>query len=120
MTMPLDAADAGRLGDVIAYGERAIRHLGDLDLAGFVADDKTYDRAVRCLAVVGEAVFKLSKPFQAAHPSVPWPLIAAMRHRLVHDYGGVDNTTVFRVLRTDLPNLVISVRAILAQHGHTA
>ena len=43
-----------------------------------------------------------------------------MRHRLVHDYGGVDNTTVFRVLKTDLPNLVISVRAILAQHGHTA
>ena len=28
--MPLDAADAGRLGDIIAYGERAIRHLGSL------------------------------------------------------------------------------------------
>jgi uncharacterized protein with HEPN domain len=41
-----------------------------------------------------------------------------MRHRLVHDYGGVDNATVFRVLKGDLPNLIAEVRAILAQHGH--
>ncbi len=117
--MPLDPADAGRLGDIIVYGERALRHLGDLDLAKFVADDKTYDSTVRCLAIVGEAAFKLSKPFQATHPTVPWPLIAAMRHRLVHDYGGVDNTTIFRVLKTDLPLLIGNVRAILAQHGQT-
>jgi uncharacterized protein with HEPN domain len=41
-----------------------------------------------------------------------------MRHRLVHDYGGVDNTTVYRVLKGDLPSLIAAVRAILAQHGH--
>ncbi len=117
--MPLDPADAGRLADMIVYGERAIRHLGGLDQAAFVTDEKTYDSAVRCLAIVGEAVFKLSKPFQAAHPAIPWPLIAAMRHRLVHDYGGVDNTTVFRVLKSDLPTLIANVRTILAQHGHS-
>ncbi len=119
MTALLDPSDAGRLGDIIAYGERAIRHLGGFDHAAFVADEKTNDSAVRCLAIVGEAVFKLSQPFQAAHPKVPWPLIAAMRHRLVHDYGGVDNMTVFRVLKSDLPSLIVNVRAILAQHGHT-
>lgn len=119
MTASLEPADVGRLGDIIAYGERAIRHLGGMDQAAFVADEKTYDSAVRCLAVVGEAVFKLSKPCQAAHPMVPWPLIAAMRHRLVHDYGGVDHMTVFRVLNSDLPGLILNVRTILAKHGHT-
>lgn len=118
MTAPLDLVDAGRLGDIIVYGERAIRHLGGLDQVAFVADEKTYDSAVRCLAVVGEAVFKLPKPFQAAHPTIPWHLIAAMRHRLVHDYGGVDNATVYRVLKNDLPSLIVEVRAILSQHGH--
>lgn len=116
--MPPDSADLGRLADIVAYGERAIRHLGGLDLASFQADEKTYDSAIRCLAIVGEAAFKLSKPFQAAHPAIPWLLIATMRHRLVHDYGGVDLVTVHRVLMTDLPVLIRDVRTILAEHGH--
>lgn len=53
MNTPPDPADAGHLGDMIAYGERAIRHLGGRDQAAFVSDEKTYDSAVRCLAVVG-------------------------------------------------------------------
>lgn len=118
MTAPLDPADAGRLGDIIAYGERAIRHLGDLDQAAFVADDKTYDSAVRCLAVVGEAAYKMSKSLKDENPTIPWHLIATMRHRLVHDYGGVDHTTVYRVLTSDLPVLVAQIRATLVQHGH--
>ncbi len=119
MTAPLDAADAGRLGDIIAYGERALRHLGSLDKTSFEGDEKTYDSAVRCLAVVGEAVFKLSKSQQEAHPTIPWHLIAGMRHRLVHDYGGVDALTVHRVLTSDLPQLITEVRTILAKHGYT-
>lgn len=120
MTSPLDPADAGRLGDIIAYGERAIRHLGDVDQAAFVADEKTYDSAVRCLAIVGEAAYKMSKPLKDLHPTIPWHLIATMRHRLVHDYGGVDHTTVYRVLKGDLPTLMHQVRTILERYGHEA
>jgi uncharacterized protein with HEPN domain len=120
MSVLLDPADAGRLGDIIAYGERAMRHLGDLDQAAFVADEKTYDSAVRCLAIVGEAAYKMSKSLRDMHATIPWHLIATMRHRLVHDYGGVDHATVYRVLKTDLPTLVAQTRVILAQHGHSA
>jgi uncharacterized protein with HEPN domain len=117
-TAPLDPADVGRLADIVVYGERAIRHLGAFDQTEFEADEKTYDSAVRCIAVVGEAVYKLSNTFQQQQTNIPWHLIAAMRHRLVHDYGGVDNSTVYRVLKGDLPSLITVVRAILTQHGH--
>ncbi|MBA3847225.1 MAG: DUF86 domain-containing protein [Planctomycetes bacterium] len=73
---------------MVAYGERARRHLGDTNAEGFAADEKTQDGVVRCLAIVGEAAWKMSKGVKAAHPEVPWPLIAGMRHKLVHDYGG--------------------------------
>ena len=63
-TAPLDPADVGRLADIVVYGERAIRHLGEFDQTEFEADEKTYDSAVRCIAVVGEAVYKLSNIFQ--------------------------------------------------------
>lgn len=112
--MPLDPEDVGRLGDIQAYGSRAVRHLGALTQAEFVADEKTYDSVVRCLAIVGEAAWKLTKPFQQSHPEIPWTLISGMRHRLVHDYGGVDNVTVYRVATSSLPTLVKQVEAILA------
>ncbi|GDY11374.1 hypothetical protein LBMAG53_02510 [Planctomycetota bacterium] len=114
MTVLPDPADAGRLTDIVIYGERAIRHLGDMEQQAFEADEKTYDSTVRCLAVVGEAAYKLSKPFQQAHPGIPWILVAAMRHRLVHDYGSVDVTTIYRVLKSHLPKLIADVQAIIA------
>ena len=79
----------------------------------FVAHDLVYDAVVRCLSVVGEAAWKLSKEFQALHPDVPWILVATMRHRLIHDYGGIDKTIVYRSAREYLPNFVATCKGLL-------
>jgi uncharacterized protein with HEPN domain len=113
--MPLDAADHARLIDIQFYARRAIDHHGGLDLAAFAADAKTYDSVIRCLAVVGEAAWKLSKEFQTRHPGTPWILIPTMRHRLVHEYGAIDDETVYRVLTLHLPALIEQVDLII-QH----
>ena len=110
----LDPGDLGRLRDIQMYGQRAIRHLAGASVEAFVSNELAFDGVVRCLAVVGEAVWKLTKPFQAAHPSIPWTLIATMLHRLVHDYGSVDTRTVYRVVSSDLSVLLTTVDAILA------
>lgn len=52
-------------------------------------------------------------PIKRSHPQVPWPLIAGMRHRLVHDYGAVDFGTIHRVVSEHLPELLRQVRMIL-------
>jgi uncharacterized protein with HEPN domain len=116
MSLP-DPDDLGRLGDVVIYGNRALRHLGSLSMEEFALDEKTIDSVVRCLAVVGEAAWKLSKPLQQAHPAVPWHLIAGMRHRLVHDYGGVHYPTVYRVVTHDLPALIAQAESMIAEAG---
>jgi len=110
---PAEAADVGRLGDIVAYGERALRHLGAMTADEFAADEKTQDSVVRCLAVLGEAAWKMSDTLQRQHPTVPWLLVGGMRHRLVHDYGAVDLGTVYRVLREHLPVLIEQAEAIL-------
>ncbi len=50
---------------------------------------------------------------EAAHPEVPWPLIAGMRHKLAHDYGAVDLSTVYRVVAEHVPVLIRQAQAIL-------
>lgn len=111
--MSLDPADLGLLGDMLVYSKRAIRHLGTLDARAFSADEKSQDSVVRCLAIVGEAAWKMSDQVKSANPAVPWPLIAGMRHRLVHDYGAVDLNTVHRVVMEHLPLLIGQVETIL-------
>lgn len=85
-----------------------------LDHALFLADQKTVFAVCYGIQVVGEAAWKLSDPLKKAHPEIPWPLIAGMRHRLVHDYGRTDETIVFQVATMHLPKLVEQVKAILS------
>lgn len=118
--MPLDPQDAGRLRDVIAYGEKVQAMVGGLNQEGFLADAKTFFAVCYGIQVVGEAAWKLSDGLKKANASIPWPLIAGMRHRLVHDYGRTDEHVVYQVATVHLPKLVEQVRAILDQSGPEA
>ena len=41
---------------------------------------------------IGEQVYRLSPELKKDYPTVPWRQIAGLRHRLVHDYDGVNYT----------------------------
>jgi uncharacterized protein with HEPN domain len=78
-----------------------------------VADRRTFLAVSRCVEIVGEAGWKLSDNLKHAHTAIPWPLIAGMRHRLVHDYGRVDSSVVYKVIAEHLPPLIVQIKAIL-------
>ena len=84
--MPLDPHDASRLRDVVTYGEKVQSMIGGLSYEEFLADTKTVFAVSYGIQVVGEAVWKVSEELKRATTAIPWPLIAGMRHRLVHDY----------------------------------
>jgi len=56
--------------------------------------------------VIGEAARNVSPVFCADHPEVPWAEIVGMRHKVVHDYLGVDEDIVWQVVTDDLPRLL--------------
>jgi uncharacterized protein with HEPN domain len=47
-----------------------------------------------------------------AHPDVPWRLIVATRNRLIHGYLGIDNDTLWSIVRDDLPALLEQLREL--------
>jgi len=113
--MVLDPEDAGRLRDVITFGEKVQSMVAGLSQEAFLADTKTFFAVCYGIQVVGEAAWKISDSLKKAHTAIPWPLISGMRHRLVHDYGRTDETVIYRVATNHLPQLIEQVRQILIQ-----
>lgn len=50
--------------------------------------------------IVGEAGRQVSREFSDRHPEIPWADIIGMRHKVVHDYLGVDEDTAATIQRS--------------------
>ena len=101
--MPRDDA---HVLDILKAARLAIEFKGSADKAAFLADAKTQSAVLHQLLVIGEAVKRLSPEFRAAHPEVPWRLIAGARDKLIHFYEGVDLEEVWKMVTSDLPGLI--------------
>ena len=62
---------------------------------------------------IGEQIYQLSAEFKQAHPEQPWNMVAGLRHRLVHDYEGVNWSIIVDVLFEDMGPFLQSLREIL-------
>ncbi len=97
------------IDDMIAFAERVIAYTEGLDQQRFVASGLNYDATVRNLELIGEAATHVPEAVRAAHPQVPWRLVIATRNRLTHGYLGVDNDTLWSIVVSDVPALLLSL-----------
>ena len=63
---------------------------------------------------IGEQVYQLSNELKQAHPEQPWNMVAGLRHRLVHDYDGINWSIIVEVLFQDMDPFVEGVKEILS------
>lgn len=91
--------------------EKIERYVSGLDHDAFVKDEKTVDSVVRNLEIIGEAANRLPADFKAKHRRIEWHKIVGLRHRIVHDYFGIDLEIIWEITQKDLPEL----KAKLAQ-----
>ncbi len=74
-----------------------------MDHDAFLDDDKTIDAVIGNLTVIGGAANRLPPDFKDRYPDIPWHRIVGLRHRVVHDYIGVDLELVWKIVEDDLP-----------------
>ncbi|MBK5291494.1 MAG: DUF86 domain-containing protein [Acidobacteriia bacterium] len=77
-------------------------------------DDRLLSACCYQIAVIGEAVKRLSLITRSKHPEIQWKDIAGMRDRLIHNYDSVDSDELWKTATGDVPALLEQVRAILA------
>jgi uncharacterized protein with HEPN domain len=67
------------------------------------------------IEIVGEAANRVPQETRATLPSVAWPQIINMRHRLVHGYDTIDFGIVWDTVQEDLPRLAAALERILSE-----
>ena len=100
------------IDDMISFAEKVITYTDGLDQERFVASGLHYDATVRNLELIGEAATHVPDAVRAAHPQVPWRLVIATRNRLIHGYLGIDNDTLWSIVVSDVPALLVSLRGL--------
>ncbi|MBR0196987.1 MAG: DUF86 domain-containing protein [Kiritimatiellae bacterium] len=80
--------------------------------------DDTLTRAIVLdFIVLGEAANNVSEKYCSLHPEIPWADIAGIRHKLVHDYSGIDFGILWDSMTKDVPALLPLVRRLVAELG---
>ena len=62
---------------------------------------------------IGEQVFQLSADFKEAHPEIAWNVVSGLRHRLVHDYEGINWSIIVEVVFDEMKDFVNSVTDLI-------
>ena len=64
---------------------------------------------------IGEQVYQLSPEFKKSHPEIMWNVVSGLRHRLVHDYEGINWSLIADVIFSDMDSFIEQVEAILSE-----
>ncbi|HEY3383914.1 MAG TPA: DUF86 domain-containing protein [Vicinamibacterales bacterium] len=102
------------VGHMLDMARKAVGKSAGLSHDAFDADENLRLALIHPVQVIGEAGCRVSPEFSAQHPEIPWQEIVGMRHKVVHDYLGVDEDIVWQVVTEDLPPLVVLLEEILA------
>ena len=94
------------LGDMLEAARRVIRYTAGRELEGLLADEMAYDATLRNLEVLGEAAKKIPEMICRRHPDVDWRGIAGLRDVVAHAYFALDDATLWRIVRSDIPRLL--------------
>lgn len=62
---------------------------------------------------IGEQVYQLSPELKKKYPGIPWSVVSGLRHRLVHDYDGINWSLIADVIFDDMEPFVMQVKDIL-------
>jgi uncharacterized protein with HEPN domain len=78
-------------------------------------DRKLVHSLVHLIEVVGEAASQVSEELRDSVPEIPWPIIVAMRNRLIHAYFSINLNVVWSTSTEDVPLLITKLKKILSK-----
>ena len=93
------------LRDMLEAARKVARYTDSRELETFVADEMAYDATLRNLEVLGEAAKNIPDEIRQRYPEVDWRGVAGLRDILAHAYFALDDVTLWKIVRSDIPQL---------------
>jgi uncharacterized protein with HEPN domain len=93
------------LRDMLEALDRIQSYTAGMTYEQFVQDRKTVDAVLRNLSVLGEAANRMPASVRDQASDIEWVRIIRSRHIVVHNYFGVDEQIVWRIIQMHLPPL---------------
>jgi uncharacterized protein with HEPN domain len=82
--------DVVYVGHMLDMALKAVGKAHGLSRDAYDAGENLRLALIHLIQVIGEAARQVSREFSDTHPEIPWADIIGMRHKVVHDYLGVD------------------------------
>ena len=110
----MKSTDLERLKKIISTWEAAAAQIKSKGITPeLVMEDEFSQWALTTpLYNIGEQVYRLSPELKTRYPNLPWSMVAGLRHRLVHDYEGINWSVIVEVIFSEMPAFVEQVRKV--------
>jgi uncharacterized protein with HEPN domain len=105
------------LNDIRQAIDRIEQYIKNLSFDAFSDDQKSVDAVVRNLEIIGEAASRLPDEFKEKYSEIEWYKVVGLRHRIVHEYFGIDLEIIWQILQKDLPELRQKITRIMGDEG---
>ncbi len=98
------------IDDMIGFAEKVMTYTKKFSQTDFVNNELNYDATIRNLELIGEAATHIPEAIRQNNPNIPWRQIIATRNLLIHGYLGIDNDTLWSIITTDIPPLLLELK----------
>ena len=105
------------LNDIRQSIDRIEQYIKNLSFDAFSDDQKSVDAVVRNLEIIGEVANRLPDEFKEKYSEIKWHKVVGLRHRIVHEYFGIDLEIIWQILQKDLPELRQKITRIMGDEG---
>jgi len=105
------------MNDISQAIDRIGQYIKNLSFDAFSDDQKSVDAVARNLEIIGEAANRLPEEFKEKYSEIEWYKVVGLRHRIVHEYFGIDLEITWQILHKDLPELKRRLTQIMKHEG---
>jgi uncharacterized protein with HEPN domain len=102
-----------RITDILDSIKKIQNYVDQMEFDDFQKDEKTIDAVIRNFIVIGEAARHVPDDISAKYTNIPWRVMGDMRNFAVHEYWGIELSTIWKTIRDDLSPLVPSLNQVL-------
>jgi uncharacterized protein with HEPN domain len=102
-----------RVQDILNAIQKIETYIEGMTANQFKKNELVVDAVVRNLEIIGEASKNIALSTRRLYPDIPWDQMNGMRNVLIHEYFGVDVSTVWHTVKKHLPLLKKQLESML-------